>query len=289
MRPRERLVAAGDAQLYLREWGDEGPPILFWHALGDHTSLQMIEAGPVLAGEFGYRVIGIDAPGFGESPRVADERYELPRLAGLVRQLLDALGIDRVVFAGSSWGAALGVQLGAKHPERVKALVLVDGGYLDPLNEHGDTLEELREHWRAQPGFRYPSWEKMLEDARGFVSRWSPELEEYVRSAYRQGEGEVVSIMEPDVYAAAIHGVDRFPPSTAAARLGQSGVPVLVLAATEPPKNAERREASIAHFSAKVPQADIRRVEGAPHLMLEELPEQTARTIGEWVRSLALD
>jgi pimeloyl-ACP methyl ester carboxylesterase len=289
LRPRERLVAAGDTQLYLREWGERGPPIVFWHALGDHTSLQMTEAGPVLAGEFGYRVTGVDAPGFGGSPRVADERYQLPALAELVRELLDSLGLERAVFAGSSWGAGLGVHLAAAHPERVTALVLVDGGYLDPVNAHGDTLEELREHWRSQPGFRYGSWDELLHDTRGFVSRWSPELEEYVKSAYREEGGEVVSIMEPDVYAAAIHGVDRFPPSTAAARLGRSGVPVLVLAATEPPTNEERREASIAYFSAKVPQADIRRVEGAPHLMLEELPEQTASTIGAWLRSLELD
>ena len=92
-----RLVDVADTQLAVREWGDQrGRPLLFWHALGDHTSLQPIEAAPILVRD-GFRVVAPDAPGFGGSPRLADERYELPSLVELARSLLDALGLDRVV------------------------------------------------------------------------------------------------------------------------------------------------------------------------------------------------
>ena len=74
----ERNVQVGDVSIHLRTWGDEGMPVVFWHALGDHSSMQMAEAGPILVNEYGMRVVGIDAPGFGGSaPRLPDSGYEV--------------------------------------------------------------------------------------------------------------------------------------------------------------------------------------------------------------------
>src|SRR5437764_11888421 len=116
-----RLVDAGETRLHLREWGPEsGRPLLFWHALGDHTSLQLIETAPLLVRD-GLRVIGVDAPGFGASPRLPDKRYQLPALVALASDLLDALGLDRVVWLGSSWGGTVGVHVAARPPHRIEA------------------------------------------------------------------------------------------------------------------------------------------------------------------------
>ena len=282
----DRLVSAGDAEVLVRQWGVEGPAVLFWHALGDHTSLQMVEAGPILAEEYGFRVLGVDAPGFGGSPRVADSGYQMDALVELAASLLDALDLERIVWSGSSWGGILGVHFAAAHPARVAALALVDGGYLDPLHEHGDSLEEARAYWRSQPGWRFPSWDAVLADAREAFPRWSPGLEEYVRSAYREEDGEVVSTVGPDVYAAAMHGIDRSPPSSVHAQLAATGVPILLLGATEPPKENVRRSEWRERFAKTVPQAEVRVMEGTPHLMLEARPEDTARAIGEWLRDL---
>ena len=282
----DRVVSAGDAEVLVREWGSEGPPIFFWHALGDHTSLQLVDAAPILVDEYGYRLIGVDAPGFGGSPRLPDERYEIPALIELAHDLLDTLGLNPVVWAGSSWGGIIGVQFAAAHPKRLAALALVDGGYLDPEHEHGDSLDEARAYWRRQPGWRFPSWDAALANARETFRRWSPGMEEYVRSAYREENGEVVSAVGPDVYAAAMHGIDRSPPSSVHARLAAIGVPVLLLGATEPPKENVRRIEWRERFSKTVPQAEIYIMQGAPHLMLEARPEETARAIGDWLRAL---
>ena len=282
----DRLVSARDAEILVREWGEEGPAIFFWHALGDHTSLQMVEAGPILTEEYGFRVIGVDAPGFGGSPRVSDSGYQMDALVELAASLLDALDLERTVWSGSSWGGILGVHFAATHPERVAALALVDGGYLDPVHEHGETLDEARAFWRSQGRWRFPSWDEVIAEAREGFQRWSPGLDEYVRSAYREDNGEVVSTVGPDVYAAAMHGIDRSPPSRVHARLAATGVPILLLGATEPPAENVRRSEWRARFSKTVPQAEVRILQGAPHLMLESRPEETARAIGEWLCDL---
>ena len=278
----ERTVRAGDAEVFLREWGADGPPILFWHALGDHTGLQMIEAGPILADEYGYRVLAPDAPGFGRSPRLGAERYEMPALVEVADRVLESLALDRLVWAGSSWGPAVGVPFAAAHPLRLAALVLVDGGFPGHLIPEGETLEQIQAHWRSQPGFAFGSWESVVDESREAFPRWSPELEEHVRSAYREDGGRVVSIMGPEVYAAARYGIDS--QDDALPGLAESGVPTLALAATEgkTPSDHARREL----FAQQVPHADVQLVTGAPHLMLEAQPEQTARAIGDWLKAL---
>ena len=281
-----RFVDAGDAKLHVREWGSEGGrPLLFWHALGDHTSLQLIEAAPILVGEYGLRVLAVDAPGFGGSPRLADDRYEMAPLVELARAALGGLGLERAVWMGSSWGASLGIHVAAAHPERIEALALLDGGYQDPPDDLGSSLDEIRDHWRSRPElWSYDSWEGIDDDARQYFRRWSPALAESCRSAYREQNGRIVSIMGPDVYAAATWGVIASPPAEALPRLGASGVPVLLLAATQPPELAERRRPALERFAALVPQAELRLVE-TMHFVLEDAPEDVARTIGDWLGS----
>ena len=279
-----RLLEVADTRLAVREWGEpDGRPLLFWHALGDHTSLQAIEAAPILVRDHGFRVVAPDAPGFGDSPRLPDKRYQLPALAELARDLLDALELDRVVWVGSSWGGTVGVHVAAAHPDRVEALVLLDAGYLGPADDLGASLRMIRRHWRSQPElWSHDSWEAVDEEARGYFTRWTPELAASCRSGYREQDGKVVSIMGPDVYAAVIWSVLCAPPAEALARLGSSGVPTLLLAATLPPEEEERRRPAREQFAELVPRGEIRLMETG-HPVLEDAPEETARVIGKWL------
>jgi pimeloyl-ACP methyl ester carboxylesterase len=76
-----------------------------------------------LGGEF--RLIFADHRGQGGSdkPREASA-YALATRVGDAVAVLDALGIERAHFLGSSWGARLGFALGEHAPERVLSLVL---------------------------------------------------------------------------------------------------------------------------------------------------------------------
>jgi pimeloyl-ACP methyl ester carboxylesterase len=279
-----RSIDTGATTLHLREWGEEsGRPLFFWHALGDHTSLQLIEVAPILTEEFGLRVLAVDAPGFGGSPRLDDDRYAMASLVELARASLDALGLERAVWMGSSWGAGVGVHVAAAFPERIDALVLLDGGYQDPPDDLGLSLEDVREHWRSQPElWSSDSWDVVDREAREYFTRWTPELAASCRSAFREEGGRVVSIMGPDVYAAAYWGVIAAPPAEVLPRLGASGVPTLLLAATQPPELAEQRRPAHERFGQLVPQAEVRLME-TQHFVLEDAPKAAAREIGEWL------
>lgn len=85
--------------------------------------------------------------------------------------VLEALELERAVLAGHSLGGYVVAKLAAKHPRRVGAVVLVDGGLPAPGSENIDLDEFLgpalarlklrfadreayREWWRAHPAFR---------------------------------------------------------------------------------------------------------------------------------------
>lgn len=65
-----------------------------------------------------------DLPGFGASDK-PDHSLDIPALARALLAWMDATGLDRVVMLGNSMGCQTIVDVGARHPERLAAAILV--------------------------------------------------------------------------------------------------------------------------------------------------------------------
>jgi pimeloyl-ACP methyl ester carboxylesterase len=89
---------------------------------------------------------------------------------------------------------------------------------------------------------------------------------------------------EPAVVAAGFHGARAEPPLDALPAVAGAGVPILLLAGTQP--SVERREDDLAEFRRLVPSADVRSIEGG-HNLLEDAPDETIPAIGEWLRAVS--
>jgi len=70
-----------------------------------------------------FTCISVDLRGTGESDK-PDGAYSTETLADDVAALMQAIGVENAQVAGLSLGAAVGMWLAAKHPERVKSLSL---------------------------------------------------------------------------------------------------------------------------------------------------------------------
>lgn len=125
-----------DGPVRYRAWDGPGETtfVLIHGLAGSH--LNWIQVAPGLAGL--GRVLALDLPGFGRSPRTGrgsglmDERRVLSRF---VREL----GTGRVVICGNSMGGAIGILHAAVEPSTVAGLVLtssalpwVHGGFPHP-------------------------------------------------------------------------------------------------------------------------------------------------------------
>ncbi len=115
-------------------------------------------------------LIATDLRGRGES-RELPGPYGLDVHAADTLALLDHLGLDRALLVGHSLGAYIVARFAVLHPERVRALVLVDGGLPIPGGQDLDLDEFLgpalarlslrfadresyRAWWREHPAFR---------------------------------------------------------------------------------------------------------------------------------------
>lgn len=78
-----------------------------------------------------YAVYALDFPGFGASdvPPVA---WGVEDYLRLLLDWLDALRIPKATFLGHSFGGRVAIMLAARHPERVKRLILVDSAGIRP-------------------------------------------------------------------------------------------------------------------------------------------------------------
>lgn len=110
--------------LYLTAGGQAGTEtVLLIHGAGV-SARSWIHQLQGLAGTL--RVLALDLPGHGESAPIWKPSVE--GFADTAHRLLEALGTGPVWVAGHSLGGAVALALAARHPERVKGLVLISSG-----------------------------------------------------------------------------------------------------------------------------------------------------------------
>ncbi|HEX7209735.1 MAG TPA: alpha/beta fold hydrolase [Propionibacteriaceae bacterium] len=73
-------------------------------------------------------LIGPDLRGRADSVAISDPSSLVQHVADMI-MILDQLGIGSIHVCGMSMGGFVTMRLAAQHPERVKSLILVDGGF----------------------------------------------------------------------------------------------------------------------------------------------------------------
>jgi aminoacrylate hydrolase len=186
-----------------------------------------------------HRLILYDHRGTGRSERQLAFNVSVEDMAGDVRALLDGLGLRAVTLIGHAAGAAIGLALALRAPERLERIVLVNGfASPDPhlvrcfetrlalLRDSG-----VRAFLRAQPIFLYPSrWSAANADRLA--------AEEADQLAHFQGapniEARIAALLDFDVED----------------RLGEIRTPALLIAAEDdmlvPASCSERLAAGLA-------------------------------------------
>ena len=103
----------------------EGPPLVLLHGVGT-SSGEWSWVLPALA--HNNLVYAIDLPGYDGSYEPPD--YSPAYTASFVSSFLDAVGVERAVIVGNSFGGLVSLHLALSNPARVSALVLSDSAGL---------------------------------------------------------------------------------------------------------------------------------------------------------------
>ncbi len=170
-------LAVGNWQATTADPTTPAPVVLAVHGItGNHR------CWPMLADSLkGHRIIAPDLRGRGRSSTL-DGPYGMVAHAEDLIRILDAQGLEAATLVGHSMGAFVTLVAAHRYPDRVKGLILVDGG-LPMTREIPDNLDDtlvltqLRSRlettfaherdavaaWRAHPAFLH-SWSPVMAD-----------------------------------------------------------------------------------------------------------------------------
>lgn len=176
-------VPGGDLRVAL--WEPDGEPV--GTALLIHGVTSSHLAWPFVVERLpGIRIIAPDLRGRGASNGISGPAGMAVHADDLAA-VLDAVGVESTTVVGHSMGAFVAMALAHRHPERVRRLVLVDGGLpldlpagVEPEQAVqvvlGPVAERLSKRWSGVEEYEERFWRHHP----AFADDWSDALERYI-------------------------------------------------------------------------------------------------------------
>jgi pimeloyl-ACP methyl ester carboxylesterase len=214
-----------------------------------------------------HRVLAVDLRGHGRSS-VPDHGYQATDFAGDLAELLDHLGIDRVVAVGHSLGGVIVSTLAVEYPDRVAAVVAVDPAYLLP-DESGPMLAALKDALdNGDPA-------AVMQEVLGGPS--APGLADALRTWHlRRIEGVPAHVLR-EAYAGQVSGPALR--STGNTYLARRSCPVLAFYAS--PEQADAEAAVLSD-----PRSRVVAWEGSGHWLHQERPAELNALVDAWLETV---
>lgn len=125
MEREEKTIAAGSVTLHYLEWPEAGEPVLLLHGLTGRALIWQDVANALQ--KHGFRILAPDGRGHGLSDKPPGP-YDEATLVGDALEVLDRAGVEKAHLVGHSLGGRVALCLAARHPERVRSLVMEDIG-----------------------------------------------------------------------------------------------------------------------------------------------------------------
>lgn len=133
--------------------------LILMHGIGGH--LEAYAKNVVALGEH-YHVIAFDYVGHGLSAKKLDIEYSISDYVEQLRELMDALGIERTHISGESLGGVVTGGFAARYPERVLRAVFNTTGGIPIVSDKGrQDLKNLAE-LSARSSGQQPTYDSVL-------------------------------------------------------------------------------------------------------------------------------
>jgi pimeloyl-ACP methyl ester carboxylesterase len=268
-----RVEVAPGVRLSVRHRPAEGRPFLLIHGLSSNARLW--DAVSAYLAEAGHPTYSVDLRSHGESDSPPDG-YDTATAAADLVALCERLGLDRPVVAGQSWGGNVAVRLAARRPDLVRAVALVDGGWID-MSQFGS--------WRAaEEALRPPDIDgRPVSEIRGYVVREHPDwsldaIEATLANLRVSADGTVDRRLPIDQHMRIVRSMWDDPPwpdyplITAPVLL----MPAVAQAGLAGDDAAARRRAAVEKAAAALADVRIREYPGADHDLHAQHPAEVA-------------
>ena len=189
-------------ELYYEVHG-EGPVILLSHG---YSATSQMWRGQIEALTKHHKLVTWDMRGHGQSDYPDDPAaYSEPATVADMAAVLDAVGAETAIVGGLSLGGYMSLAFNRVHPERVRALLIIDTG-------PGYRNDEARAGWNATA---HKTAERYARDGLGGLEAGTPEMR---MSHHRSADGLVKAAR--GMLTQRDPGGDRFPADHRCSRHG---------------------------------------------------------------------
>ncbi len=261
------------ARMHFRHAGT-GRPVLLIHGLVGSSSNWRLNMDALARDASVYAV---DLLNMGQSQRVRGLDASLAATADQLVAFLDALGLPQADIVGHSHGGAVAMMLAARHPGRVRSLLL-----FAPANPFCSLGHPLIRFWRTKPGFA-------LACAAAYLPKplHAVQLRRMWGDPARVADGTVEGYRD----GVRVRGTVRHMVAILRSWFGDMAEleAVLPRIGSVPTRMVwGDRDRAVSLASAQpllqlLPDADLAIVPTAGHVVFEELPELSNRIILEWL------
>ena len=268
-------------RLRATRWPGAGVPVVLLHGLASTRRFWDLVA-PRLVGR---PLLALDQRGHGDSDR-PDGPYDAGTVARDVLHALDALGLSRAVVVGHSWGASTALRLAADSPERVLAVVAIDGGL-------GSALEPGADRAAVRSRLEPPRTALPADDLRALLAGgplapwWTPEVEAALLPIFEEGPDGLARARLP--YARHMDIVDDLLDGDPAALFARISCPTWLVSAEPVGGDAwgARKAAVLATAGEALAQPRLLRWGGALHDVPLQWPALVAGLIAAAAEEVA--
>jgi len=276
--PEELTLDVG-LRMLVRRWPGGAPNFVLLHGLASNARTWDLVARHLCAA--GHAVAAPDLRGHGRSEK-PPSGYDAATVAADVARLLDGLGWERPLVVGQSWGGNVVLELGARHPGRVRGLGLVDGGWIDLRSRPGGSWEEVARELRP-PNLLGTAWDTLRERLRAAHPRWSGEAVDAAMGCFeRLPDGTVRPWLTLDRHLAILRGLWEQRPAELYARVRE---PVVLCVAEDGSREAGVRERQVEAAVHGLGRAAVHRFPGAHHDLHLDQPSLLAKTLLDELRA----
>lgn len=135
-----------ESHVHYYEWGtNEKTTMVCLHGLAN-TGAVFSELAEYLKDE--YHLISFDSPGHGKTSSFKKETdYLFSNLADWYDNVFQQIVQEPFYILGHSWGADIALHYAKKYPEKIKGVILLDGGYTFPDFQEDMTFLKVYDAW----------------------------------------------------------------------------------------------------------------------------------------------